>query len=178
MAHAPAPPALALTPPNLCVLEGVADPSALLRFWEPERVWLASEFPPGRQRGPGEHWGSPPHPWIRALLLEERAGEQRWATAGRGTRCTPPGLFLFAGWSRRAAGKGYPAEPCCHSPDSQKRYGRTAGRTEEPCTLPNPFTLAHGLPGLGFGNFSGDSGFWQLFGFHQWHWVSDHSAGK
>ena len=95
MAHAPAPPALALTPPNLCVLEGVADPLALLRFWEPERVWLASEFPPGRRRGPGEHWGSPPHPGP-ALSSSRRGrankGEQRLAAGHAALRRDCPSL--------------------------------------------------------------------------------------
>ena len=95
VAHAPAPPALALTPPNLCVLEEVADPSALLRFWEPERVWLASEFPPGRRRGPGEHWGSPPHPGP-ALSSSRRGrankGEQRLAAGHAALRRDCPSL--------------------------------------------------------------------------------------
>lgn len=129
-------PALALTPPNLCVWKGVADPSVQLQFCEPERVWLACGFPPGAREGP-RSLGVAPALFLGPLSPPGSEG-RRTKVSGAWPRDAPHsgGLSLSTPRSRRAARQGFPCELRSHPPDSQERSGRAAGRAEEPRTFP------------------------------------------
>lgn len=163
VAHAPAPPALALTPPTFVFWKRLLTPVHSWRSGEPERVWLASEFTRGAGEGPGSIGVAPCTPGPE-LSPRGEGGRTKVSNGRPRDTLHSAGIVLFAGWSRRRRERlpRLALLPLTWPPETLRTRGREGGGTAHTSKLsPWPTNCQYWASEIS----PGDSGFWQPFGF-------------